>query len=149
MIVFLRAAILSNSAGTLDDTGYADALEIEELLGVPVIRHAEKKPGGLNEVLQHFNLTDPATICVVGDRLLTDIVFGNLYGLLTIHTLPLCYGKSNVKDNWTAKMLRPMENSLMYGKWFGKHLSRRRFAHKFWPGPSESRPLIEKAERPS
>lgn len=107
-----NVAILSNSAGTNDDPDFEDAKAIEESLGIAVIRHREKKPGGLDEVLKHFELTDPAAVCIVGDRALTDVVFGNLYGLLTIHTLPLCYGKENAQDNWTAKILRPIENSV-------------------------------------
>lgn len=138
-------AILSNSAGTRDDPNYEDAIKIEEALGISVIRHEEKKPGGLDEVLRHFHLDDPATVCVVGDRVLTDVVFGNLYGLLTIHTLPLCYGPENDRDNWTAKLLRPMENSLLYGKWFKDSLCRRRLVHKFWDSSQSTTLLVENA----
>jgi Mitochondrial PGP phosphatase len=82
-------AILSNSAGTRDDKDYRDAQFIEESLGIAVIKHEEKKPGGLNELMQHFEgITDPATVCVVGDRILTDVVFGNLYG----YVLEICFG---------------------------------------------------------
>jgi phosphatidylglycerophosphatase GEP4 len=137
-----RVAILSNSAGTNDDVDFRDAVELEEALGIPVIRHAEKKPGGLQEVLAHFGLTDPATICVVGDRLLTDIVFGNLHGMLTVHTLPFADEEASAKDNWTAKLLRPMENTLLYSDWFGgRALVRRRLPHKIWPGPEQC-PLV-------
>lgn len=138
-----RVAILSNSAGTSsDDVDFRDAVALEEALGVPVIRHVEKKPGGLQEVLTHFGLTDPATICVVGDRLLTDIVFGNLHGMLTVHTMPFADVESSAKDNWTAKLLRPVENNLLYSDWFGgRALLRRRLPHKHWPGPEQC-PLI-------
>jgi phosphatidylglycerophosphatase GEP4 len=71
-----HVAILSNSAGTKDDEDYKDAIEIENSLDIPVIRHDEKKPGGLQQVLQHFQLEDPSQICMIGDRLLTDVVFG-------------------------------------------------------------------------
>jgi phosphatidylglycerophosphatase GEP4 len=142
--LYQKIAILSNSAGTKDDPGYADARRIEESMGVKVIRHVEKKPAGLDQVLRHFDLEDPAEVCVVGDRILTDVVFGNLYGMLTIHTLPLCSGSDNEKDNWTAKLLRPVENSLLYGKWFRGSLSRRRIAHKFWEGPESSNLLLDK-----
>jgi phosphatidylglycerophosphatase GEP4 len=127
-----RVAILSNSAGTKDDVDYTDAIRIENVLGIQVIRHEEKKPGGLDEVLAHFDLTDPATLCMVGDRLLTDIVFGNLHGMLTVHCLPLCSGSENSKDNWTAKLLRPMENKALYGNWYGgRFLKRKQFNHTF------------------
>jgi phosphatidylglycerophosphatase GEP4 len=128
-----NVAILSNSAGTLDDQNYTDAIHIEETLGIPVIRHREKKPGGLDEVLKHFDLKDPAELCVVGDRLLTDIVFGNLHGMLTAHTLPLCTGKENAKDNKVAKLIRSVENTALYSDWCGSRmLWRRQPSHKKW-----------------
>ena len=141
-----RVAILSNSAGTLDDVDFADAQELEAALGLKVIRHAEKKPGGLSEVLSHFGLDDPAKICMVGDRLLTDIVFGNLHGMLTVHTLPFpdstAQNNDNddnpdaPQDNWTAKLLRPWENRILYSDWMGgRALQKRRPPHKYWPGP--------------
>lgn len=37
-----------------DDPGYADAIRIEAALGIPVLRHDEKKPGGVAEVLAFF-----------------------------------------------------------------------------------------------
>merc|ERR1719223_2593949 len=40
-----NVAILSNSAGTDDDPGFADGKEIEEALGIAVIKHSDKKPG--------------------------------------------------------------------------------------------------------
>lgn len=143
-----RVAILSNSAGTLqDDPDFQDAIRIEESMGIAVIRHKEKKPGGLDEVLQHFQMSDPAKLCMVGDRLLTDIVFGNIHGMLTVHTLPLCKGKlDNKADNWTAKILRPVENKMLYGRWFGKVLRKQRPTHKYWSGEAEC-PLVISNER--
>ena len=45
-----RVAILSNSAGTTkDDPDYKEAIKIEQDMGIKVIRHDEKKPGGLDE----------------------------------------------------------------------------------------------------
>ena len=133
-----NVAIMSNSAGTLDDPDYEDAIRIEEALGIAVIRHNEKKPGGLPEVLAHFNVDDPATLCMVGDRLLTDVVFGNLYGMLTVHTLPLCKGSDNSQDNTVAKVIRSVENLSLYGNWFGgRYMLTKRPQHKFWPGEEE------------
>lgn len=130
-----NVAIMSNSAGTLDDPEYKDAVQIEAALGIAVIRHDEKKPGGLDEVLSHFRMEDPAALCMVGDRLLTDVVFGNLYGMLTIHTLPLCRGVDNEADNLPSKLIRSAENKSLYGNWFGgRMLQRNRPDHKFWPG---------------
>ena len=138
-----NVAILSNSAGTNDDIGYQDAIQIEESLGIPVIRHVTKKPGGIDEVMAHFatnttrttttttTVTHPTQLCMVGDRLLTDIVFGNIYNMLTIHTAalpyavheepPISYSSSSSsdppiphRDNWTAQLLRPLENKILY-----------------------------------
>eukprot|EP00934_Nitzschia_sp_Nitz4_P004288 Nitzschia sp. Nitz4//scaffold35_size145790//112690//113573//NITZ4_003048-RA/size145790-processed-gene-0.212-mRNA-1//1//CDS//3329549178//4278//frame0 len=132
-----RVAILSNSAGTNDDANFEDAKKIEIALGVAVIRHQVKKPGGLNEVLAHFEIKDPETLCMVGDRLLTDIVFGNLYGMLTVHTLPLCKGSKNRRDNKIASFIRSIENAFLYGGWFNANWLGRKPPHKYWDGKED------------
>mmetsp|Transcript_5775 Transcript_5775/g.13849 ORF Transcript_5775/g.13849 Transcript_5775/m.13849 type:complete len:243 (-) Transcript_5775:464-1192(-) len=139
-----NVAIMSNSAGTLDDPEYKDAIEIEEALGIAVIRHDEKKPGGLDSVLEHFDLQDPACLCMVGDRLLTDVVFGNLYDMLTVHTLPLCSGADNKADNVPSKAIRYIENKGLYSNWFGARMLYKYSSsdssskpHKYWPGEDE------------
>ena len=69
--------------------------------------------------MQHFpGVEDPAQLCMVGDRLLTDVVFGNLHGMLTVHILPLCTGKENKNDNTVAKVVRTVENKIMYADWW-------------------------------
>lgn len=145
LAVFGRSnvAILSNSAGTKDDPDYEDAKRIEKEMGINVIRHDEKKPGGLEEVMNHFsNVDDPSQLCMVGDRLLTDIVFGNLYGMLTVHCDPLCSGEENKNDNKIARVIRTGENSILYGNWFGgRAIKRRTMSHAVWPG-EEDCPLI-------
>jgi phosphatidylglycerophosphatase GEP4 len=110
-----NVAILSNSAGTNDDTDYKDAIQMESSLGIPVIRHVAKKPGGIEEVMHHFSETvsHPTQLCIVGDRVLTDIVFGNLHNMFTIHTAAFP-PSDNHKDNWTAQLFRPMENKVIY-----------------------------------
>jgi len=136
-----NVAIMSNSAGTKDDPNYEDAILIEEALGIAVIRHDEKKPGGLDSVLSHFDIDDPATLCMVGDRLLTDVVFGNLYSMLTVHTLPLCKGEENRGDNTVAKIIRSVENKGLYGNWFGSRMLLKKDKlpkHKYWPGEGEA-----------
>lgn len=137
-----NVAILSNSAGTKDDPEYKDANEIEQAMGIAVIHHDEKKPGGLEEVLSHFSMEDPAELCMVGDRLLTDVVFGNLHGMLTIHTLPLCTGADNQGDNKIAMAIRGVENKALYGNWFGgRWMLNAKRPHKYWPGEAEC-PLV-------
>lgn len=37
-----------------DDRGFEDANRIETSLGIPVLRHEEKKPGGVMDVLAFF-----------------------------------------------------------------------------------------------
>ena len=130
-------AILSNSAGTKDDKYYEDAIKIERDMGINVIRHDEKKPGGLEEVLQHFanhGVESPSQICMVGDRLLTDIVFGNLFGMLTVHCMPLCSGSDNKADNKVASMIRTMENNLLYHSKLGTLVMKKRIPHAVWQG---------------
>jgi phosphatidylglycerophosphatase GEP4 len=104
-------AILSDSAGTKDDKDYEDALQIEKELGIFVLRHDRKKPGGIDAVLQYFGC-EPEELVMFGDRILTDTIFGNRYGMLTVLTAPLTEeGESKL----TAK-IRKYELSLMR-KW--------------------------------
>lgn len=142
-----NVAILSNSAGTMDDVDFLDAKQIEDELGLAVIRHQEKKPGGLQEVLDHFSIQDPTEICMVGDRILTDVVFGNLYGMVTVHTQPLPLEDN--KDNWTARLIRPLENTVLYGgnrrkSWWNQ----RRMRHKLIDEDSIAS-LVHKDDTPS
>ena len=78
--------IVSNSAGTPDDKDDHQAKAIESSLQVHVLRHQEKKPSGGQELLKHFHGVDPTEIAFVGDRALTDVVFGNNEGMMTILT---------------------------------------------------------------
>jgi phosphatidylglycerophosphatase GEP4 len=64
-------AILSNSAGSCDDVNFAMAKKTEESMDIPVIRHEAKKPGCLDEVVEHFEKKmqkkiQPQQICVIG-----------------------------------------------------------------------------------
>jgi hypothetical protein len=80
---------------------HADAARVEAALGLAVLRRKSKKPKGFDELLRWFNReTSPGSVqeeklaphelCMVGDRALTDVVFGNLHGMLTASWL-LCY----------------------------------------------------------
>lgn len=98
--------IMSNSAGTKDDENFKDAIEIENTLGIKVLRHIRKKPGGIESVLEYFGKNiDPKDLVMFGDRIFTDIVFGNRYGMLTIHTTLL----SEKKNNKTTAKVRKYE----------------------------------------
>ncbi|ETP38409.1 HAD phosphatase, family IIIA, variant 2 [Phytophthora nicotianae P10297] len=72
--------IFSNSAGSTDDKDGVEAKKIEEELQVAVLRHNQKKPGGITFVKKHFGEVDPQTHVVIGDRYSTDVLFGNLNG---------------------------------------------------------------------
>ncbi|KAJ3417357.1 hypothetical protein HDV05_004822 [Chytridiales sp. JEL 0842] len=99
--------IVSNSAGTPDDVDYKHAKIVEEALDVPVLRHAEKKPAGGGELKAYFKkYCQPHEVAVVGDRLLTDIVYGNRVGAFTIFTKDIVTEKN---DNWWA--VRVVEES--------------------------------------
>lgn len=50
-------------------------------------------------------------LCFVGDRLLTDVVFGNLHGMLTVHTQPLTLKG----DNRPAAVFRFLERKVRPG----------------------------------
>ena len=49
-------------------------------------------------------------LCVVGDRLLTDVLFGNLHGLLTVH---LTTTLSLTGDNAMARLFRGLESAVL------------------------------------
>lgn len=105
-----RCVIMSNSAGTNDDVDFQDALKIEGALGLPVLRHKDKKPEGIDSVKQFFGKdTDLESLCVVGDRLFTDVLMGNFHGMMTICTEEL----TSVGDNKMAKFIRSLESACL------------------------------------
>lgn len=77
-----------------------------------MVRHDAKKPGGIEDVLAFFAGKDSEVrideLCFVGDRLLTDVVFGNLHGMLTVHTRPLTLEG----DNRPAAIFRFLERKV-------------------------------------
>ncbi|KAJ3329597.1 hypothetical protein HDU76_007579 [Blyttiomyces sp. JEL0837] len=107
--------IVSNSAGTPDDKDHVSATRIEQALGVPVLRHSAKKPAGSNLIGPYFNCK-PSEIAVVGDRVFTDIVYGNSCGALTILTEVV----TEKGDNPLAVRIRRIERVLVNGLvWLG------------------------------
>ncbi|KAF9104418.1 hypothetical protein BGX27_010108 [Mortierella sp. AM989] len=105
-----QVVIVSNSAGTNDDKDHQQAKAIEKALQVPVLRHEQKKPSGGDELLKHFSGIKSARIAFVGDRALTDVVFGNNYGMLTILTRDII---SEEGDNPMAIRIRKMEHRVL------------------------------------
>lgn len=89
---------------------FVAATRIEKGLGIPALRHATKKPGAIPEVLDYFKGVAGADtalrdLCIVGDRLLTDVMWGNGCGMLTVHTQIL----TDVGDNKVASVVRRVE----------------------------------------
>lgn len=76
-----RVLIVLNLAGTRDDQS-GQAEELERNTGVPVLRHATKKPGCGADVVAWMRArgVEPAEVAVVGDRLFTDIVMARSIG---------------------------------------------------------------------
>ncbi|KAF8953107.1 hypothetical protein BGZ46_003280 [Entomortierella lignicola] len=105
-----QVVIVSNSAGTNDDKDYKQAKAIEKALQVSVLRHQLKKPSGGEELLNHFSGINPGRIAFVGDRALTDVVFGNNHGMLTILTRDIV---SEEGDNPMAVKIRKMEHRVL------------------------------------
>ena len=81
---------------------------LERSLGLPVLRRREKKPRGFESVRAHFGC-DPAALVVIGDRYLTDVVFGNLHGTLTVRTQQL----TTAGDNRVARTMGILERWLL------------------------------------
>ncbi|KAF9933845.1 hypothetical protein FBU30_004241 [Linnemannia zychae] len=105
-----QLVIVSNSAGTPDDKDQAQAKAIEHALQVNVLRHEKKKPSGGDELLKHFSGIKAPRIAFVGDRALTDVVFGNNYGMLTILTRDVVTEQG---DNPMALRIRRLEHRVL------------------------------------
>lgn len=103
-------ALLSNSAGSKDDKDYHEASDCEHELKVNFIRHQNKKPAVLDDIMKHFKHCDEeCEIAIVGDRVLSDIVMGNKYGFLTIYVEPI----DRTRDNFVVKIVRKFEDRLL------------------------------------
>lgn len=82
--------IVSNSAGTHDDSEGREARILEQATGVEVFKHSTKKPGCGPDVFKHLQnipkiqVKHPSQIAVVGDRLFTDVMMANMMGSWSI-----------------------------------------------------------------
>ncbi|XP_050382753.1 phosphatidylglycerophosphate phosphatase 1, chloroplastic/mitochondrial [Argentina anserina] len=103
-------AVFSNSAGLYEyDHDGSKARELESAIGIKVIRHRVKKPAGTaEEIEKHFGCKSSHLI-MVGDRPLTDIVYGNQNGFLTILTGPL----SLAEEPFIVRQVRKLETALV------------------------------------
>ena len=104
-----NVAFLSNSAGSSDDKDHHEAVDCEHVLGIQFIRHKQKKPAVREDILRHFGTSRPDTICVVGDRVLSDIVMGNQFGMFTVLVDPI----DPSKDNFVVRLVRRFESRLV------------------------------------
>ncbi|EGF79481.1 hypothetical protein BATDEDRAFT_25848 [Batrachochytrium dendrobatidis JAM81] len=105
----VNVAIVSNSAGSSDDKDYVEASKVEQAFGVRVLRHAEKKPAGGQELVAHFRC-QPHEIIFVGDRISTDILYATRMGAYAILINRIVTEKN---DNWMAKHIRKLERLLL------------------------------------
>ena len=125
-----RVGLYSNSAGLAkyDPDGHeADALETA--LGIPVIRHVEKKPGGSVGELEDLFGCPAERMVFIGDRYLTDVAFGNRNGMLTVRSEPW----TAVGEKSTVRMARRIEEALV-----ARRVRKGRSAppHRLAPNPS-------------
>ena len=93
---------------SLHPRSHTPGLAPQAALGVHVLRRRHKKPRGFESVRQHFGC-DGTGLVMVGDRYLTDVTFGNLHGMLTVHTEQL----TTVGDNRVAQQMRRVEDWLV------------------------------------
>ncbi|KAF3793384.1 Uncharacterized protein EJ110_NYTH09353 [Nymphaea thermarum] len=119
-----NVAILSNSAGLYQyDPDGSKAESLEKSVGINVIRHGKyyffwlpiyyflrsKKPAGsADDIEKHFGYS-ASFLVMVGDRVLTDIVYGNRNGFLTILTEPL----NSTEEPFAVKQVRKLETYLL------------------------------------
>lgn len=119
-------AVFSNSAGLREyDHDGSKARNLEGTIGIKVIRHRVKKPGGTaEEIEKHFGC-EASELIMVGDRPFTDIVYGNRNGFLTIWTEPLSLAEepfivkqvrkleTTFVKYWSRKGLKPLDQKLL------------------------------------
>eukprot|EP00730_Choanoeca_flexa_P020327 TRINITY_DN9933_c0_g1_i2.p1 TRINITY_DN9933_c0_g1~~TRINITY_DN9933_c0_g1_i2.p1 ORF type:complete len:170 (+),score=17.43 TRINITY_DN9933_c0_g1_i2:27-536(+) len=76
-----------------------------------VLRHRDKKPSYEcgRQLLDALNNPSPSQVAMIGDRLLTDVVFGNRMGFTTILTMPFTTAREPV----VVQLLRKFENILL------------------------------------
>jgi len=103
-----KCAVLSNSAGSSDDLDFREATAAERALGIQVIRHRRKKPACVDDVEAFHD--DLNTIALVGDRLLTDVLFANIAGMFPVHLRSPITLKG---DNGPAIAFRAIENAII------------------------------------
>ncbi|CAG8622600.1 2252_t:CDS:2, partial [Paraglomus occultum] len=127
-----NVVIISNSAGTPDDPDFSKAREIEQSIGkspqslsnlfmhllfIAQLSHfffTLQKPGtpfsAVRSHFQHHTSLRPHEAVVIGDRLLTDVLFGNVNGMPSILVTDV---PSELGDNPSAVKIRRAEHRLV------------------------------------
>eukprot|EP01025_Chloroclados_australasicus_P042079 TRINITY_DN44823_c0_g1_i1.p1 TRINITY_DN44823_c0_g1~~TRINITY_DN44823_c0_g1_i1.p1 ORF type:complete len:236 (-),score=12.28 TRINITY_DN44823_c0_g1_i1:610-1269(-) len=101
--------VFSNSAGLVQfDPKGNEAKQLEERIGISVLRHKSKKPGGDCVELEQYFGCQCHQLIMVGDRQLTDIVYGNRFGMLTIKVEPF----TDRGETISVKMVRRIEDRI-------------------------------------
>lgn len=110
--------LYSNSAGLKQyDADGRHAMMLEEALGIPVLRHSDKKPyvssRTVKELEDYFGC-ETHRLIMVGDRYMTDVVFGNRLGMLTIRPTPFPeVAGSRHRDPVAVRLSRRLEEGLV------------------------------------
>ena len=102
-------AIISNTCGSSDDINHSEAQIVEKNLDLYVIRHKLKKPQVYNEIKQNFKTEKDNEICIIGDRLLVDIIMGKKYNFFTVLVSPIDTSRENIM----VKLIRKIENKII------------------------------------
>ena len=113
-----NVVLYSNSAGLkqFDPEGHHAAV-LEDALGISVFRHEDKKPHVSSRTvqeLQDYFGCETRNLIMVGDRYMTDVVFGNRLGMLTIRPTPFAETSgSRHREPLTVRISRRLEEGLV------------------------------------
>lgn len=72
---------------------------------VHVLRHCKKKPACGKDILSHFGSIQGNKIAVIGDRLFTDVLMANLFGLKSILVDPLNQSMDPLTVRFVSKII--------------------------------------------
>jgi hypothetical protein len=70
------------------DKDGSEARRVEASIGLPVLHHRGKKPSGSTSEIERLFKCEPHQVIFVGDRYLTDVVFGTMNGMLAVRVAP-------------------------------------------------------------
>ena len=124
-----NVVLYSNSAGLKQyDPDGVEAGVLEERLGVHVLRHGYKKPFVSDEVrkeVEGWCGVGVGQLVMVGDRYMTDVVFGNRLGMMTVRVKPFVEVRGGDDDDGgqgrrhtdpqSVRLSRRLEEALVRG----------------------------------